>query len=39
MAGNTVQSLNSAITAITDELTSLKTTITDYHTTLHLPST
>jgi len=39
MAGNTVQSLNSAITAITDELTSLKTTITDHHTTLQLPST
>ena len=39
MAGKTVQSLNSAITAITDELKSLKTTITDYHTTLHLPST
>lgn len=39
MAGNTVQSLNSAITAIINELSSLKTTITDYHTTLHLPST
>jgi hypothetical protein len=39
MAGKTVQSLNSAITAIINELSSLKTTITDYHTTLNLPPT
>ena len=38
MAGNTVQSLKSAITSIINELTSLTTTIIDYHKRLNSPS-